>query len=401
MPSMSSAPNSTLSRRYAAIRREMAVRRLDALVVTSLANVLYLTNFTGSSAIVVVTADRVYFITDFRYVTAFREAQAAQISADLDLVTVEGSYDATLAGVLAALPGRRIGFEAAHVTVSRYDWLTQALPRGVQSGPELVATEGIVERARVIKDDYEIETFREAARRLSTVARAVVEEVRAGRSEREVALAIDFRIRSAGFERSAFDTIVAGGPNAALPHAHPGERTFTEGDLVVLDFGGVYDSYCVDLTRTVSVGPAGARARDVYAAVLEAHDRAIAAVSPGTSRFDIDAVARGVLGRHGLGDAFGHGTGHGLGIDVHEEPRITRPRPGEAKGLDPSKPRAEGRALTGPGADNDVVAPGMVFTIEPGAYLAGWGGVRIEDDVLVTEHGVEILTDVPTELIEV
>jgi Xaa-Pro aminopeptidase len=385
---MSFAPTSALSRRHAAIRRSIADRQLDALVVTSMANILYLTNFTGSSAIVVVTADHVNFITDFRYVTALKEAQASRACPDLDLVTVEGSYDATLAGVLAALPVKRVGFEATNLTVSRYDWLSRALPRGQQSGPELVATEGIVERARVIKDDYEIETLREAARRLSSVARGVVDEVRVGRRESDVALSIDFRLRREGFEKPAFDTIVAGGPNAALPHAHPGERTFVEGDLVVLDFGGVYDSYCVDLTRTVSVGRASTRAREVYGAVLEAHDQAIAAVAPGKSRFEIDGVARRVLAKHGLAEAFGHGTGHGLGIDVHEEPRITRPRPGEesAAGRDPKA---------------DAIAAGMVFTIEPGAYLAGWGGVRIEDDVLVTERGVEVLTDVPTELIEV
>jgi len=385
---MSSAPSSSLSLRHAAVRRTIAERQLDALVVTSLANILYLTNFTGSSAILIITADQVNFITDFRYVTALKEAQAARSCPDLDLVLVEGSYDATLAGVLAALPVRRVGFEATNLTVSRYDWLARALPSGRESGAELIATDGIVERSRVIKDAYEIGTLREAARRLSSVARGVVHEVRVGRREREVALAIDFRLRREGFERTAFDTIVAGGPNAALPHAHPGERTFVEGDLVVLDFGGVYDSYCVDLTRTVSVGRASTRAREVYGAVLEAHDRAIAAVAPGTSRFEIDAVARRVLANHSLAEAFGHGTGHGLGIDVHEEPRITRPRPGEesAPGRDPK---------------TDAVAAGMVFTIEPGAYLAGWGGVRIEDDVLVTERGVEVLTDVPTDLIEV
>ena len=156
----------------------------------------------------------------------------------------------------------------------------------------------------------------------------------------------------------------------------------TEGDLVVLDFGGVYDSYCVDLTRTVSVGRAGARARDVYAAVLEAHDRAIAAVAPGRSRFEIDAAARDSLSGHGLGEAFGHGTGHGLGIEVHEDPRISRKRPDADAG-------------------DEAVAAGMIFTIEPGAYLPGWGGVRIEDDVLVTDTGVEVLTHVTTDLVEI
>jgi Xaa-Pro aminopeptidase len=196
-----------------------------------------------------------------------------------------------------------------------------------------------------------------------------------------VALSIDWTIRNAGFERSAFDTIVASGPNAALPHAHPGERILSEGDLVVLDFGGVYASYCVDLTRTVSVGPASKRAQEVYGAVLDARNHAIAAARPSASRFDIDAAARDTLARYGLGEAFGHGTGHGLGLEVHEDPRITRRRPD-----------VDSR--------DERVAPGMVFTIEPGAYLPGWGGVRIEDDVLITENGVDVLTDVTTELLE-
>ena len=150
----------------------------------------------------------------------------------------------------------------------------------------------------------------------------------------------------------------------------------------MLDFGGVYDSYCVDLTRTVSVGRADVRQKEVYAAVLEAHDQAIAAVAPGQSRFDIDAAARTTLAAHALADAFGHGTGHGLGIEVHEDPRITRRRPD-----------VDGQ--------NEAVQPGMVFTIEPGAYLPAWGGVRIEDDVLVTGSGAEVLTDAPTGLIEI
>jgi Xaa-Pro aminopeptidase len=245
-----------------------------------------------------------------------------------------------------------------------------------------VATERLIERARVRKDPYEIGVLREAARRLSAVAAAIPADVVRGLSERDVALAIDRRVRQAGFERPAFDTIVASGPNAALPHARPGERTITEGDLVVLDFGGVYTSYCVDLTRTLSVGTAGSRARQVYAAVREAHDQAIAAVAPGRSRFDIDAAAREVLGRHGLAEAFGHGTGHGLGIEVHEDPRISRSRPD----VD---------------AEDEAVASGMIFTIEPGAYLPGWGGVRIEDDVLVTDSGVDVLTNVTTDLIEI
>jgi Xaa-Pro aminopeptidase len=378
---MSHATSEILKRRHQAIRAALADQKLDALVVTSLPNILYLTNFTGSSAIVILTADRLELLTDFRYVTAIRALQRE--CADIELTTVEGSYDAMLAQRLAALSAARVGIEAAHLTVARHLWLTRSFST---PGPEreitLVPTEGIVERARVRKDSYEIATLREAARRLSTVAAGVLTEVRAGMTERELALAIDWRIRQGGFSRTAFETIVASGPNAARPHAHPGERRLTEGDLVVLDFGGVYTSYCVDLTRTVSVGKATPRAREVYGAVLDAHDRAIASVRPGASRLDIDAAARDTLGRYGLAEAFGHGTGHGLGIEVHEDPRITRRRPD----VD---------------TRDEAVEPGMVFTIEPGAYLPDWGGVRIEDDVLVTASGVDVLTSVTTELIEI
>jgi Xaa-Pro aminopeptidase len=382
------ARSSALKRRHELVREAVARHAVDALVVTSRPNIFYLTNFTGSSAVAVVTPDRLHFVTDFRYVTAVEGLQQSQEACpDLELTVVDGTYDMTLVRLLASLKLSRVGFEAAHVTVSRHNWLANQL--GKESpAPTLVPTEQIVERLRVRKDEHEIETFREAARRLSVVARGVFEEIRAGRTEQEVARAIDARIIAGGFERTAFDTIVASGPQAALPHAHPGERTLSENDLVVLDFGGVYRSYCVDLTRTVAVGRASTRAREVHAAVLEAHDRAIQAVAPGRSRFSIDAAARDWLTAQGLGDAFGHGTGHGLGIEIHEDPRITR-RTGEAG--------------VAPGADNeadDAVAAGMVFTIEPGAYLPGWGGVRIEDDVLVTERGVEVLTNVTTDLLE-
>ena len=389
---MSHAPSAALSRRHQAVRDALHVLELDALVVTSLPNVLYLTNFTGSSAIVVIDATKLSFVTDFRYVTALAGTRGtAHECPGLEVITVEGSYDAALAERLSAGSARRIGFEAAHLTVARHDWLQSTLTNqstisgqqsAIGSPIELVPTEGVVERLRVRKDDYEIATLREAARRLSELAPAVIGDVRRGRTERDLALAIDWRIRQAGFERSAFDTIVASGPNSALPHARPGERTITEGDLVVLDFGGVYDSYCVDLTRTVSVGRADDRVREVYEAVREARTRGVAAVAPGRSRFEIDAAARDTLASHGLGDAFGHGTGHGLGIEVHEDPRITRRR----NDID---------------TQDEAVAPGMVFTIEPGAYLPGWGGVRIEDDVLVTETGVELLTNAGTELIEI
>jgi Xaa-Pro aminopeptidase len=379
---MAHAPTETLARRHQQIRQLMSRRTVEALVVTSLPNVTYLTNFSGSAGIAVVAAERLIFLADFRYVAAVEAMQqAAHACPGLELVIVGGSYDAALADVIERLGISRAGFEAANLTVSRHHWLTTTL--AARSSPlELVPTEGIVEAARVIKDRYEAGVLRDAAGRLSEVARVVVREVRAGETERAVAATIDLRLRQAGFERPAFDTIVAAGPNAALPHARPTERRLGEGDLVVLDFGGVYDSYCVDLTRTVMLGRASGRARDVHAAVLRAHDRAVAAVKPGQSRFAVDAAARDSLTEQGMGEAFGHGTGHGLGIEVHEDPRIVRRRPDTD-------------------ARDEALSPGMVFTIEPGAYFPGWGGVRIEDDVLVTETGVELLTDVPTDLAEI
>jgi Xaa-Pro aminopeptidase len=378
---MSHAPSSILNRRLQIIRREMVAHTLDALVVTALPNVVYLTNFGGSSGIVLLTPDRVRLITDFRYLTTLADSgSAVHECPGLETVRVESSYDETLADTLVENAAERAGFEAAHVSVSRHTWLKARLDRS-RRPVELVPTSGIVERARTCKDEYELGILREAARRLSGVAERVFAIVRAGMTERALAIAIEGRIREAGFERLAFETIVASGPQAALPHARPSGRILTEGDVVVLDFGGVYDSYCVDLTRTVCIGSASGRAREVHAAVLDAHDRAVVAVKPGTSRFDIDGAARAALARAGMGEAFGHGTGHGLGLEVHEDPRIVRRR-----------------------ADSDVrdeaVAASMVFTIEPGAYFPGWGGVRIEDDVVVTETGVELLTQVTTDLLE-
>jgi Xaa-Pro aminopeptidase len=373
------APTDCLSRRHGAIRAAMREASVDALVVVCLPNVGWLTNFAGSSAIVVIAADRLQFITDSRYVTAVGDMRAtAHECPGLELVVVDGSYDATLAKVLADGGYSPVGFEADHLTVSRWRWLTSTLARGA-AVPELVPLDHLIEIARSVKDEYEIDLFRKAGALLSEVATRVVGFARAGVAERDLALEIDVAIREAGFAKPAFDTIVASGPNAALPHARPTNRRLGEGDTVVLDFGGVYDSYCVDLTRTVVVGHLTARHREVYQAVLEAHDRAIAAAGPGQSRFAIDAAARDWLTAAGMGAAFGHGTGHGLGLDVHEEPRIAR---------------------RGPNVDTDreAVTPGMVFTIEPGAYFPGWGGVRIEDDVLITETGVERLTNASTAL---
>ena len=380
---MPHAPTATLSHRHGCIRAAMRKASLDAVVVTAMPNIAWLTNFAGSSAIVLLTADNLRFITDSRYVTAVAEMRETPHDCpELELTAVDGSYDATLAAVLTGGGFARIGFESAHLTVGRFRWLEATLGKASAPAPELVPFDSVLETARSVKDAYETALFRQAGAMLSDVTRQVLRLPRAAMTERELALQIDITIRQGGFEKPAFETIVASGPNAALPHARPTNRKLGEGDLVVLDFGGVYDSYCVDLTRTVVVGRASQRARDVHEAVRQAHNRAIEVSGPGVSRFDIDAAARDSLTSAGLGWAFGHGTGHGLGLEVHEDPRVARRGPN----VDTSR---------------ELVEVGMVFTIEPGAYFPGWGGVRIEDDVLVTESGVELLTQVPTELITV
>jgi Xaa-Pro aminopeptidase len=317
-------------------------------------------------------------IADFRYATAARELIAARAPGSIDLEVPERGYDEAIVSAIRRLGCARVGVEAASLPVSRFNWLVASLTSVADRGVPvaLVPTERVVEAGRVIKDLSEIALLRGGARRLSAVGRVLPDFVREGRAERAIAGDIDAAIRAAGFERPAFETIVASGPNGARPHARPGDRTVRAGDGVVLDFGGVYDGYCVDLTRTLYVGvPDPALAR-IGSAVRQAHAAAIAAVQPGVRPSRIDAAARDILTSHGLGEAFGHGTGHGLGLEVHEDPRIAK--------LPSALP-------------DTPVEPGMVFTIEPGAYVEGLGGVRIEDDVLVTEDGCEVLTDVPIE----
>jgi Xaa-Pro aminopeptidase len=370
-------PSAALAARHVRVRESLDTLNLDALVVTTPNNVRYLTNHTGSAGVLVATREAMHLIVDFRYEESVRALQDS-VSACPGLVTwrVPGSYEEALLQCLSEIGVGTVGFEAGHVTVARHAWWRDTMAARALN-IELRSTEGLIERARLVKDAAEIATLRESAARLTGVAENVFASMRAGMMEREVAALLEAAMRHAGYERLAFDTIVASGPNAALPHHRAGDRRLTSGDLVVLDFGGVLDGYCCDLTRTVTIGPPTPESRRVYGAVLEAHQAAIAAASPGINASAVDQAARQTLEAHGLGEAFGHGTGHGLGLDIHEDPRIGRPR---------------GDSVAVP------LAAGMVFTIEPGAYLPGWGGVRIEDDVLVTETGTEVLTSVPREL---
>jgi Xaa-Pro aminopeptidase len=364
------------SRRAETVRRTLADTGLDALIVTHPPNLRYLTGFDGSLGALLLTLSNAVLIVDGRYITTARDRVAS--SAELRWVRVElaaRSLEEGLIDTIAETPARTIGVEAAAMTLSRFDRLNALLQaRQDKPGVRLAPSERIVERARVIKDADEVATFRTAAAMLSRVAARALDAVGPGRSELEVAADIDTFLRQAGFSKPAFDTIVASGPNSALPHARPGERRLLPGDSVVLDFGGVYDGYCVDLTRTVQLSPATDAFLRTFAAVRAAHSAAIAAIRPGLKASLVDTAAREVLTAHGLGDAFVHGTGHGLGLEVHEEPRVTRP---------------------GSVAMDETLEPGMVFTVEPGAYLPGAHGVRIEDDVVVTAGGCDVLTSVP------
>ena len=380
----------TLAVRHGKLREAIKRARLDGLVVTHLPNLFYLTNFLGTAGIAVVTIDRLYLIVDFRYGAAAKELWSSPHGCpDAEIVPVDRSYEETLAGLLRTLQPARLGIEGSSLSVSRCHQMAKSLGASMEFGDTtiqgtgritLVPTDGIVERLRLVKDAHEIEMLRGGGLLLSAVALDVIHDAQPGITERDFAAKIDWRIKSAGFERCSFETIVASGPNAALPHAHAGDRTMQQGDLVVLDFGGVYGGYCVDLTRTVALGEPGAEQQRVYSAVLDAQDSAIAAVKPGVRAGDVDAAAREALGRHKLAEAFGHSTGHGLGVEIHEAPRVA--------------PRREATS-DAPAPPDEALEPGMVFTIEPGAYLPGWGGVRIEDDVLVTSDGVEVLTNVP------
>ena len=344
------------------------------MVVSSPINIRYLTGFTGSSGLLIAASSGNALVTDGRYDTAVREAVAAGEMASVNVERVEIRYELTLIDYLRRLQAGRVGVEAGHITVSTLESWKRAAPE-----IEWVATDGVVERQRLVKDEGEVALFRRAGRALAGVSLRLREWVREGRTEREVARDIDAGIESAGFSQTAFPTIVASGPNSAHPHARPGDRRLRAGDLVVLDFGGVLDGYCVDLTRMAGIGQIGSDAASLVTAVQSAQRAAVSAVRPGISGADVDRAARSVLEGAGLGPAFLHGTGHGLGLEVHEAPRLSRTATGTAETLE----------------------VGMVCTIEPGAYVAGLGGVRLEDDVLVTASGCEVLTEAPRDLLVV
>lgn len=347
---------------------------VSALVVSAPANIKYLSGFDGSSGLLVLTPDESHLLLDGRYERAAREAAESGAMAAVAIHRVPARFEDALSDLLRRLPLGAVGFEAEQVTVATLE----AWQRGT-SGRTWLPTYRWVERLRAVKDGWEIAAIRRACEALSDVARDLRRWVAPGRTEVEVAQDINAAMRRAGLSRPAFETIVASGPNSAHPHARPTDRRLRDGDLVVLDFGGVLDGYCGDLTRMAGVGQVKAEARALFEAVRAAQGAALAAVRADALAFDVDAAARQVLTDHGLEDAILHATGHGLGLEVHEAPRLGRT----------SVDRA------------DRLEAGMVCTIEPGAYVEGLGGVRLEDDVLVAADGCEVLTTAPRDLLVV
>jgi Xaa-Pro aminopeptidase len=334
-------------------------RKLDRMLVTDLTNVRYLTGFTGTNGACVCGPDTRLFLTDFRYT----ERATAEVEG-WETVTIENDW---LAGVAERLAGR-FGFEDDQMPVRMLEKLRAKLAEEV----EPVAAGGLVERLRRVKDEGELAAISEAAKLADEVWRWSLERGLAGRGEREVALAAEARIRELGGEPS-FPAIVAAGPNGALPHAEPGEREIGRGEMVVFDMGAKLEGYCSDGTRTFATGDPGEAAREVYAVVREAQLAGLAAVQAGARGEAVDAVARKAIEAAGHGKRFGHGLGHGVGLEVHEAPRLS--------------PRAD-----------DVLAAGEVVTVEPGVYLPGELGVRIEDLVVVTDEGHRNLSGLPKDL---
>ena len=370
---MNVAPAHLRLARQARLRDLMRAAGLDALLVTSLPNVAYLTGLFASAAGVIITADQASLITDGRYLGIAKHLVADIDGLDLVITPPDKPFDAAFAEALCRSGKGRAGFESAHVSVKRHADVSRRLA-ATAPGCCLEPTDGLVEQLRILKDDWELQVMAEAGRRLSDAAKCIIPKALAGMKEREVAALIEAELRRVGFDKPAFDTIVASGPNSAVPHYRAGDRVLTQGDLVVLDFGGMLHGYAVDITRTITVGHPDARQRRLLDDVAAAQDAAFAVVRQEAPATDIDRAAREAMQKAGLGEAFGHGTGHGLGLEVHERPRVA-----------PFRAELPGEPLQ----------PGMVFTIEPGAYFPDWGGARIEDDAALTRTGAMWLTDAP------
>jgi Xaa-Pro aminopeptidase len=361
--------------RVARLAAQLRERELDWLVVATPINLRYLTGFTGSHGLALVGADRDgragvrrhRFFTDFRYATQ----SAAQVPEEFEREIVTGALLDAAALSLASSSGGRLGFDDASLTVAQHWRLAELLP----SDWELAPFAGAVERLRAVKDPSELARIRGAAELADEALRGVLEDGVVRRSERDVAIELELRMRHLGAEAPSFPTIVAAGPHAALPHAEPRDAQIPRDVLVTIDWGALHHGYCSDCTRTYATGERiSAEAREIYELVRSTQERALAAVEAGPSGRELDAVARAPIERAGHGEHFGHGLGHGVGMEVHEGPRLSR---------------------TG---SEEPLRAGNVVTIEPGIYLPGELAVRIEDLVVVEAGGCEILSGLPKAL---
>ena len=358
--------------RTAALASILHERELDILLVTNLVNVRYLTGFTGSSGLALVSAEPgagapLRFLTDFRYQTQSGEQLPDAFAREI----VAGDLLEAAVRMGAGEGEGRMGFEEADVTFKQHARLCElAAP-----GWELVPSSDAVERLRAVKDDIEVARIRAASELADEALSGVLEAGVVGRTEREVAIDLELRMRRLGAEAASFPSIVAAGAHGALPHARPTGEEIPRDVLVTIDWGALLDGYCSDCTRTYATGEhVDAQAKEVYELVLTAQERALAAVKAGPSGRAIDAVARAVIEAGGHGEDFGHGLGHGVGLDIHEGPRLSRT------------------------AGEYPLLAGNVVTLEPGVYLPGSCGARIEDLVVVREGGAEILTRLAKEL---
>jgi Xaa-Pro aminopeptidase len=349
-----------MNTRLARVREAISARKLDALLVTQGENRRYLSGFTGDNGVLLISQDQALLATDFRYYE-----QVKLQAPDFRLVEVSDSMPTVLAGVIAELGLKRLGFESHVVTVEAFDQWKAAMP-----DVEWVPHTGLVERLREVKEPGEIESIERAVRIADEAMAHITAWIRPGMSEREVAWEIEVYMRTHGAEGLSFPAIVASGENGAMPHAVMSGRTIQLGDAIVIDIGAVCNGYCSDLTRSFCMGQPGHLYRAVWDLVLSAQTAAEEAIRPGMSGVEADAVARRIIDGGGYEGKFGHGLGHGVGLAIHENPRASR-------------------------TYTDALSLGAVVTVEPGIYLPGWGGVRIEDMVLLTDGGCRVLSQSP------
>lgn len=346
------------------LKKRLKELGLDSFLVMSPLNRRYLSGFTGTSGFLLITSKQNFLLTDFRYVE-----QANVQAPEFQVVKHDFPWHKTLKQILKRLSVENLGLESDYVTFKQYQELKDSLPF-----IKIFPHEGIIENLRLVKDTEEIANIRKAAEIADLAFDHILGIIKPGMEEREVALELEFFMRSQGASATSFDTIVASGKRSALPHGVASQKVIEKGDFVTMDYGCIYNGYCSDMTRTVVIGQPTRKQREIYEIVLEAQLRGLAAIRAGLSAREIDLKSRSFISEKGYGDNFGHGLGHGLGLFIHENPSLS--------------PR-----------DNTEVLNNMVITVEPGIYIPDWGGVRIEDLVVVTETGYHNLTRANKELI--